>query len=83
MDSANYRLRLAETISWCLAQSLESAPSETDEVKHRRSMIDQAGELVRKAHRGVKNDDISEMFKTPEYQEARRLWDDRFYFQRG
>ncbi len=36
-------------------------------------MIDRAGELVRKAHRGVKNDDVSKMFRTPEYQEAARL----------
>lgn len=73
MDATNHRLRLAETISWCLAQSLESAPSETDEVKHRRHLIDHAGELMRKAHRGLKNDDFSKMFKAPEYREASRL----------
>jgi hypothetical protein len=73
MDATNHRLRLAETISWCLAQSLEFAPSETDEVKHRRHLIEHAGELMRKAHRGLKNDDFSKMFKTPEYREASNL----------
>lgn len=73
MDVRNNRGRLAETMSWCLAQSLESAPSETNEVKHRRHLIERAGELARKAHRGVKNDDVSKMFKTPEYREASDL----------
>jgi hypothetical protein len=67
MELKNNRVRLAETISWCLAQTLESAPSETAEVQHRRNMIDRAGELMRTAHRGVKKDDIGKMRRPRAY----------------
>jgi hypothetical protein len=73
MDFTNHRLRLAETITWCLGQSLESMPSESDEVQRRRNLIAQANELMQKAHRAFKNDDINKMFKTREYREAARL----------
>ena len=74
MDFTHNRLRLAETITWCLGLSLESAPNETDDIKRRRDMIDRAGELMQTAHRGVKNNDFSKMYKSPEYEEAGRLW---------
>ncbi len=73
MDPSNYRLRLAETIAWCLDQQLESTPRESDEIKSRREMIDRAGELMRMARRNFKGHDITKMFKTPEYREASQL----------
>jgi hypothetical protein len=73
MDSSNYRLRLAETIAWCLDQQLESTPRESDEIKSRREMIDRAGELMQKGRRNFKGHDITKMFKTPEYREATQL----------
>jgi hypothetical protein len=76
MDFPNFPLRLAETIAWCVSHQLEPKPPESDEVKRRREKIDRAGELMQKAHRNFKHDDITELFKNPEYQEAARLFKD-------
>src|SRR5580658_5136809 len=73
MDFPNYRLRLAETITWCLGQSLESMPGESDEIKQRRKMIERAVGLMQRAVRSSINDGVNKVSEAPEYVEANRL----------
>lgn len=61
--------RVSETIAWCGTQVLEADPYESDEIRRRRKLGDEAGKLIVELYR--KHQD--QYSKAPEYEKVERL----------
>jgi hypothetical protein len=65
-----FQQSLAETIVWCTSLPIENDPDESSEIKHRRELGRQAGELYRRAHLS----NWPEFVKKLQYSRANRMF---------
>ncbi len=70
IDEDWFRQSLAETIVWCMGLPIENDPDESSEIRRRRELGRQAGELYRRAH--LSNG--PEFIKKLQYSRANRMF---------
>jgi len=77
LTSADIRVSIAETIAWCASQKLTAYIEETEEIRNRRMLAEQASKLMGQAY--AKQRDLwNKLFrpdieKAPEWQLAMKL----------
>ncbi len=76
-SSSRFRQSLAETIAWCARQRIVAEVDESAEIRHRRALIEQAGQLMQKACRHITDKSwLRDLWDKREYRRAMQLLDE-------